>query len=705
MNARRLAALVSASLLSAGTAAAAPTPTNPLLAEWKTPFGLPPFGDIKEEHFLPALQEGMAAERREVDAITAIAEPPTFENTVVALDLAGELLNRVQAVFGGLVGADTNDTLQAINREVMPLLTAHRDDISLDERLFQRVKAVWAARDTLKLEVDQRMLLERTWKRFVRNGAELDASRKERLRAVNTELTSAGVKFGENLLAETNGYRLVLQRKAQLAGLPERVVAAAAEAARKAGLEGQWLFTLHFPSVWPFLQYADDRELRRQIFTAYTTKADHGGATDNKALASRMAALRVEKARLLGYPTWADYVLDDAMAATPARVYGLLNQLWEPAKAAAAREATALAAAIKADGKSHPVEPWDWFYYTEKVRKAKYDLDDSALRPYFSLEKVRDGAFHTATRLYGLTFTELKDVPVYNPEVKAFEVKDRDGAHLAVFLVDFHPRPGKRSGAWASGFRGQYVRDGREIRPLVINVCNFSRPVGDAPALLSLEEVETLFHEFGHGLHAILSRKRYQGVGQVPRDFVELPSQIMENWATEPEVLKVYARHWKTGQVIPAALVRKIEAAARFNQGFKNVEYLAAALLDLEWHTLSTTDEVDAGALERIAQARMSMPATIVPRYRTTSYQHIFGPGGGYSAGYYSYKWAEVLDADAFAAFQEKGLFDQATARRFRTLLEKGRSEDPMKLYQDFRGRPPVVQPLLRRLGFDAAAR
>jgi peptidyl-dipeptidase Dcp len=365
----------------------------------------------------------------------------------------------------------------------------------------------------------------------------------------------------------------------------------------------------------------------------------------------------------------------------------------------ASREAEALAAAIKADGRSHPLEPWDWFYYREKVRKAKYDLDDGELRPYFALDRVRDGAFYTANRLYGITFTELKDVPVYNPEVKAFEVKDRDGSHLAVFLVDYHPRPGKRSGAWASGFRGQVLRDGQNIRPIVTNTCNFSRPTGDAPALLSLEEVRTLFHEFGHGLHAILAQRRYRALSQTPRDFVELPSQVMENWATEPEVLAVYARHWKTGQVIPAALVRKIKAAAHFDQGFKNVEYLAASLLDLEWHTLTSTAAVDAGALERIALARMSLPATIVPRYRTSYFQHIFGPGGGYSAGYYSYKWAEVLDADAFAAFKERGLFDPATARRFRTLLEKGGSEDAMKLYVDFRGREPAVQPLLKKLG------
>jgi peptidyl-dipeptidase Dcp len=690
---------------SATSTATATAENNPLLAEWKTPFGLPPFGDIREEHFLPAFQAAMAEERREVSAIAADPAPATFENTIAALDRSGELLARVGAVFFALTGADTNDRLQAINREASPLLSAHRDDISLDPALFQRVKAVWEARAGLALEPDQRTLLERTWKGFVRSGAELTGARQERLRAVNTELTNAGVKFGDNLLAETKAVRLVLERKEQLAGLPERVVAAAAEAARKAGLEGKWLVTLDFPSYWPFMGAATDRALREQLYRAYVTKADHGGATDNNALASRIAALRVEKARLLGFATWADYVLDDTMAATPARVYGLLNQLWEPAKATAAREVEAMQAIMRKEGKGDALQPWDWFLYREKVRKAKYDLDEGELRPYFALEKVRDGAFMVANRLYGITFAELKGVPTYHPEVKAFEVRDRDGSHLAVFLTDYHPRPGKRSGAWASGFRAQYQRDGKDVRPLVTNTCNFSRPVGDAPALLSLEEVETLFHEFGHGLHAILARKRYRSLARTPRDFVELPSQVMENWATEPEVLAVYARHWKTGQPIPAALVRKIQATSRFDQGFKNVEYLAAALLDLEWHTLTTTAEVDAAALERIALSRMSMPPLVAPRYRTTSFQHVFGPGGSYSAGYYGYKWAEVLDADAFAAFQEKGLFDQATARRFRTLLEKGGSEDAMKLYVDFRGREPSVRPLLRRLGFEAAGR
>ena len=697
--------LLLAILTLAAPAEGAPSPgrPNPLLAEWRTPFGLPPWDEIRREDFLPALDAAMAAERREVEAIAARPGPGTFADTIEALEASGALLRRVTAVLDNLVGADTDEALQAVYREATPRLAAHRDAVALHPELFRRVKAVWSARAALGLAPDQQTLLERTWKRLVRSGAELDAAGQARLREIHRELATLGVKFGENLLAETNAYRLVLDRPQQLAGLPAQVVVAGADAARRAGLPGQWIFTLHAPSLWPFLQNASDRELRRRIFTAYVTRCDHGGPTDNKALVARMAALRAEKARLLGHATWADFTLDDSMAGTPARVYGLLDQLWQPAKALAAAEARALEAALRADGQGGPLEPYDWFYYTEKVRRARYDLSDEELRPYFALERVREGAFWVARRLYGLTFTPLPEARLYHPEARAYEVRDADGSHLAVFVTDDHPRPGKRSGAWASGWRGQYLRDGREVRPLVVNVCNFTRPAGDAPALLSLEETRTLFHEFGHALHAILSRKRYEALGQVPRDFVELPSQVMENWATEPEVLAHYARHWRTGQPIPAALVQKIERARRFDQGFANVEYLAAALLDLEWHTLTTPAPPDAAALERVALARMGMPSYIVPRYRSTYFQHAFGPGGGYAAGYYSYRWAAVLDADAFAAFKEKGIFDQATARAFRSeVLERGRSEDPMKLYVRFRGREPSVQPLLERLGFTA---
>ena len=542
------------------------------------------------------------------------------------------------------------------------------------------------------------MLLEKTYKRFVRGGALLDAPGKDRLRAINSELASLSVKFGDNLLKEMNEFRLVIEKKENLAGLPEQVVASAAEAARKANLPDKWVFTLHAPSWQPFLQYARNRELRRQLFTAYLTRGDHGNATDNKGIASRTAALRAERARLLGYATWADFEQEEKMAKTPARAYDLLNRLWAPAKAVAAREAAALQEAIKADGQNFELQSWDWAYYAEKVRKARYDVDDAALRPYFQLDKVRDGAFQVAHQLYGITFTELKDMPVYSPEAKVFEVKDADGSHLAIFYVDYHPRPGKRSGAWATRFRSAWVKDGQPIRPVVANVCNLSRPSGDVPALLSLEEVETLFHELGHGLHAMLSRVHYRSLGGTPSDFVELPSQIMENWAFEPEVLKSYAQHWQTGEAIPATLIDRIKHAERFNQGFRTVELLAASLLDLEWHTLAATTAPDTATLERIALARMGLPPQIPPRYRSTYFQHIFS--GGYSAGYYSYIWAEVLDADAFQAFREKGIFDPATARSFRVnVLEKGNSEEPMTLYERFRGRPPSVEPLLEKRG------
>ncbi len=672
--------------------------SNPLLAEWTTPFGVPPFPEIREEHFLPAVKEAMAQQQREIVAITASPEPATFPNTIEALESTGQLLDKVSSVFSFLTGAETNEKLQALAKELAPLQAAHRDSILLNPALFERVKVVWDNRASLKLTPEQQMLLEKTYKRFVRGGALLDSAGKEKLRSINAELASLGVQFADNLLKEMNAYRLVIDKKDDLAGLPGPLITAAAQTAQTAGLTNKWIFTLHAPSWQPFLQYAQNRELRRQLLTAYLTRGNHGDATDNNAVASRTAALRAQRARLLGYDTWADFELEEKMAKTPERVYDLLNRLWGPAKAVAAREAAALQEAIKADGHNFELQPWDWAYYAEKVRKARYDLDEAELRPYFQLEKVRDGAFRVANRLYGITFTELKNLPLYNPEARVFEVKDADGSHLAVFYVDYHPRAGKRSGAWATRFRGTWVKDGKSIRPLMANVCNFTRPSGDTPALLSLDEVMTLFHELGHGLHGMLSRVNYRSLGGTPSDFVELPSQIMENWALEPEVLKDYAHHWQTGEVIPVALVEKIRQAERFNQGFRTVEYLAAALLDMEWHTLSGDAVPNAPTLERIALARMGLPAQIPPRYRSTYFQHIFA--GGYSAGYYSYIWAEVLDSDAFQAFKEKGIFDPATARSFRVnILEKGNTEEPMTLYERFRGRPPVIEPLLEKRG------
>jgi peptidyl-dipeptidase Dcp len=687
-------------VVSAAQQAQSAPPANPLLAEWTTPFAVPPFDQVKDEHFLPAYQEGIARQRAEVEAIASSREKPTFANTVEALEGAGELLDRVVAVFSNLDSADTNDRRQAIAKQVAPMMAALRDDIQLSEPLFARVKAVWDARASLSLTPVQAKLLEETYKSFVRGGANLTPEQKVRFRAINQELSVLGVTFGENLLKETNAYRLVIDKKEDLAGLTDRVVAGAAEAAKAAKLEGKWVFTLHAPSIWPFLEAADNRELRKQILAAYTSRGANGNAQDNRKTLSRIAALRAERAALLGYKTHADYVLEERMAKTPDKVYGLLNQLWVPASKVAKKEAEALQQTIMAASGSFQLEASDWRYYAEKVKQARYDLDENALRPYFPLDRVREGAFFVANRLYGLSFVERKDLPVYNPEVKAFEVKDADGSHLGIFYVDFHPRPGKRGGAWSSRFRSQRFKNGTDIRPVVVNVCNFSRPTGDAPALLSIEEVETLFHEFGHGLHSLLSRVPYRGLARVPQDFVELPSQIMENWVLQPEVLKVYARHYKTGKVLPDAQIAKIEAARKFNQGFASVEYLAASFLDMDWHVLAEPKELDAEAFEKAALGKISLMPEIVSRYRSSYFAHIFS--GGYSAGYYSYIWAEVLDADAFEAFKEKGIFDQETARSFRTnILEKGGTEDAMEMYKRFRGREPKVEPLLAKRGLD----
>jgi len=685
--------------------AAEPKPgTNPFFAEWTTPFGMPPFDQIRVEHFVPAFEAGIAERKKEVEAIATNPAAPTFANTVEALENGGLALSKVSDVFYTLTGAETSDALQAITKQVAPLLSALRDDIRLNETLFARVKAVWEKRETSSLTPEQKKLVEETYKDFVRGGANLSPEQKKRFREINQELSLLGIRFGDNLLKETNGYRLVVEKKEDLAGLPPGVVAAAADAAKAAKLEGKWVFTLQAPSIWPFLTFSENRELRKQILTAYTSRCDKGGETDNKAGLAKTAALRAERAKLLGFATWADFVLDDNMAKTPARVYDLLDRVWAPALAVAKTDAKDLDTALEADARGASLEPWDWRYYAEKVRKARYDLDDQELRPYFPLNRVRDGAFSVANRLYGITFTERTDVPRYHPEVRTFEVKDADGTFLALYTTDYHPRPGKRGGAWCGRLRDQWVRDGKDVRPIVTNVTNFTRPAGDAPALLSLEEVETLFHEFGHALHRILSRVTYRSMSGVPRDFVELPSQIMENWALEPEVLRGYARHWKTNEPIPAALVEKIGKSKRYGQGFATVEYVAASYLDMNWHTLTEAKVEDATAFEKASLGKIGLIPEIVSRYRSPYFQHIFGPGGGYSAGYYSYLWSEVLDADAFEAFREKGIFDKATATSFRkNVLEKGGTAEAMSLYKAFRGREPSVEPLLVRRGLATA--
>jgi peptidyl-dipeptidase Dcp len=694
---------VSGAVLTAQQAAGPANSDNPFFLRWDTPFGVPPFERIRDEHFLPALQHGIAEQRREVEAIAKSSEAPTFANTIEALDGSGEFLDRVEAVFFNLMSAETNETLQQVAREVAPLQSALRDDIYLNPELFKRVEIIWDRRESLGLSAEEGKLLEETRKSFVRGGARLGEEAQQRLRAINEEMSVLGLRFGDNLLKETNAFRLVVDKREDLAGLPSDVVAGAAAAAQAAGLEGKWLFTLHAPSIWPFLTYADNRELRRQILTAYAERGNQGNDRDNKAILSRVAALRAERARLLGYKTHADYVLEERMAKRPVRVYELLNQLWMPALRVARKEAEDLQAMIRNEGRDFNLEPWDWRYYSEKVKKSRYDLDESEVSQYFTLENARKGAFYVANKLYGLTFLERTDIPKYHPEVKTFEVRDADGSHLGVFLVDYHPRPGKRGGAWASRYRGQRIKAGKDIRPVVVNVCNFTRPAGEKPALLRLEEVETLFHEFGHALHALLSRIRYGSLAGVPRDFVELPSQIMENWALEPEVLKIYAQHWKTGETIPEELVAKIRRAEKFNQGFATVEYLAASFLDMDWHTLTEAEELDAATFETSSLKKIGMMPEIIVRYRSPYFQHIFS--GGYSAGYYSYIWSEVLDSDAFEAFKERGLFDAATAKAFRTnILEKGGTRDAMEMYKAFRGREPSVEPLLKKRGLKPEA-
>jgi peptidyl-dipeptidase Dcp len=683
------------------TAQAAAPADNPFFEEWTTPFGLPPFDRIREEHFLPAIQAGIDAQRAEVRAIAQATEPPTFANTILALDATGDLLEKVLLVFYNLQSAETTPGLQAIAREASPLTTALSDDIYLDRALFGRIEAVYAAREALGLDPVQARLLQETRKDFVRAGARLDDAAQARLREINRELAGLGVQFGENLLAETNAFRLVLETPEDLAGLAPSTVAAAADAANKADMPGKWLVTLAYPSMWPFVQQSTRRDLRQQVIEAYAQRCDRGNDHDNNAIVARIAELRIEKANLLGYRTWADFVLEERMAKNTDNVSGLLDRLWKPALAVAKREAKEYEALARKDGLTGAFQPWDWHYYAEQVRAKRYGIDATALRAYFRLDDVLKGAFDLSNRLYGITFTPVTGLNLYHPEVLAWEVKDADGSHLGLFLGDYHPRPGKRVGAWSSRYKSQRVVDGRDIRPIVVNVGNFTRPTGDTPALLSVDEAETLFHELGHGLHSLLAQVPYRSLAGVPRDFVELPSQIMENWVLEPEMLALYAHHWQTGEPMPAELVDKVQAARRHNQGFATVEYLAASYLDMAWHELTTATPAAPAAFEQAALDAIGLPPQILPRYRTTYFNHIFGGSGSYSAGYHSYIWSEVLDADAFEAFKEAGdLFHRDTATRFRKeVLERGGTRDAAEMYRNFRGRDPEVGPLLKNRG------
>ena len=682
---------------------AASQEVNPFFTAWTAPFETPPFDKIKDSDYMPALLEGMAQQKKEAEAVAANAEPPTFANTLEALDRSGALLTKVSNVFFAMTTNNTNDALQKIQTEVSPLLAKHQDDIFLNPKLFERIKAVYAQRDALGLAAEQSRLLERIYKTFVRGGANLDEAKKTELRKINEELSVLTVKFGDNILKDDNGFALTIDKAEDLAGLPPSVVEGAAEAAKTRGLAGKWVFTLHKPSLLPFLQYSAKRDLRQKIYTAYINRGNNNDASDNKSVLSQIAALRVKRARLLGYKTHADYVLEDCMAKAPAGVYKLLAQLWSPSLRMAKNERQALQAMIGREGGGFKLASWDWWYYAEKLRKAKYELDDQILKPYFKLENVLQGAFDTANKLWGLQFVERTDIPKYHPDVRTFEMKEADGRHIGILYTDYFPRASKRGGAWSSAFRTESVRYGKKITPVVYNVGNFSMPSGGAPSLLTFEEAKTLFHEFGHALHDLLSECTYETLSgtNVSRDFVELGSQIMENWAGDPEVVKTYAKHYQTGQPIPQELVDKVQKAGMFNQGFDSVEYLAASYLDMDWHTLSEPVQEDALKFEDASMTKIGLIPEIVVRYRSPYFQHIFSGGlGGYSAGYYSYIWCEVLDADAFQAFKETSLFDRKTAGSFRrNIFARGNTEEPMDLYKKFRGREPKVDALLKRRG------
>ena len=676
-------------------------PDNPFFKEWKTPFQTPPFNDIKLEHFMPAYEEGMKQQKAAVEAIINNAEKPTFKNTLEALEKSGKLLTKVDNVFSSLNDANTNDEMQKIAKTIAPMLSKHNDDINLNPKLFDRVKQIYNTKDKLKLTTEQKTVLENYYRDFVRGGANLNPEEQTKFRKINEELSVLYVKFGENLLRETTAIGLSVDNKDDLAGLSEDIIQSAAELAKSKGQEGKWVFTLQKPSFIPFLQYSEKRELREKLFKGYINRSNNNNEYDNKKILSRIASLRVKRANLLGYNTHADFVLEKNMAKNPENVYKFLNDLWKPALKRANVEVDDMQKIIDREGKSFKLEAWDWWYYAEKVKKEKYALDEEMLRPYLKMENVRQGAFDVASKLYGIKFIERNDIQVYHPDVKVYEVKEAGGKHIGIFYSDYYPRDGKRSGAWSGDLRSQSDMEGKYITPLVFNVGNFAKPTADKPSLMSVDDVGTLFHELGHALHSLFSNVVYPSAQTVPRDFVELPSQIMENWAMEPEVLKMYAKHYKTGEPMPQELIEKIRNSQLFNQGFETFEYLAASFLDMDWHTLTDTTERDVPKFEKESLTKIGLIPQIESRYQSTNFQHIF-TGSGYSAGYYSYIWAAVLDADAFEAFKEKGLFDKATASSFRNnVLSKGGSEDVMTLYKRFRGAEPKVDALLKRRGLN----
>lgn len=672
---------------------------NPLLGDFTTPHNAPPFDKIKNEHYLPALEAGIKQGEQEIAAIKNNAEAPTFENTIVALDQVGRLLGRNAGIFFNLLSSETNDELQNIAQEVSPMLTKFQNDISLDPVLFERIKAVYDQKDQLDLTPEQEMLLQNSYDGFVRSGANLSEKDKEKFREISTELSKLSLDFGENVLKETNAYEKHITDKDLLAGLPESALEAAAGKAKAKDKEG-WLFDISMPSYLAVMKYADNRELRKELYMAYGSKSFKGDEFDNQENVKRIVELRLEMSKLLGYNNYADYVLEQRMAMNPDGVYGLLNDLYEASYKVALQEKQEVQDYAETQGFDGELMPWDWSYYSEKLKVEKFDLNDEMLKPYFELSNVVDGVFGLATDLYGITFKENKDIPVYNDEVTAYEVFDADGKFLSVFYTDFHPRPGKRGGAWMNDFKGQWKENGVDSRPHVTIVMNFTRPTETKPALLTFSEVETFLHEFGHALHGMLANSTYSSLSgtNVYRDFVELPSQIMENWAVEKEFLDRFAKHYKTGETIPAELVQKIVDSQNYLAGYLSTRQLSFGYLDMAWHTLEKPYTGDVKAFEEKAWKKTQIFDSVDGVCMSTQFGHLFA--GGYAAGYYGYKWAEVLDADAFSVFKEKGLFNKEVAASFReNILEKGGTEHPMELYKRFRGHEPSVDALLKRSG------
>jgi peptidyl-dipeptidase Dcp len=681
---------------------------NPFLNKYNTEFEIPPFSKIDESDFMPAFTMGIEAHNKEIDSIIKNSENPSFENVIIALEKSGSLLDRVGAVFFNLSGSTSNEEIQNIEKDISPILSQHYDSISLNPKIFKKIKYLWDNIDSLNLSIEERKILEEKYKNFIRNGALLEGDDKEKYSSINQEISKLSVEFSQNLLAETNNFEIILNEE-DLDGLPDDIIALAKEEADKKYKEtkdsmykDKYIFTPHRSSLYPFLTYSKRRDLRERLYNGYIMRGDNNNEFDNKEITAKISSLRVERANLLNFETHAHYVLDNTMAKTPEAVYGLLDQLWQPALSRASKELEELQSLVNKEGGNFKIASWDWWYYSEKLRKEKYDLNDEELKEFFTLDNTIDGIFKTANKLFGLSFSERFDIELYHEDARVWEVRDKDGSHLGIYIGDYYTRSSKRGGAWMSTFKDQSNFDGRE-RPIVVNVCNFPPPSNDKPSLLNLEHVTTLFHEFGHALHGLVTNTEYKSLSgtSVSRDFVEFPSQVLEHWAVEPELLKSYAKHYKTGESIGDDLILKMQNASKFNQGFANVEYLAASYLDMDWHSLTTNEIQDTVEFEKNSLKKIGLIDEIVSRYRTTYFQHIYS--SSYSAGYYSYIWAAVLDSDAFSRFKNSGeIFNKDLAEKYRKyILEKGGTEDPMELYRSFAGSNPEISALLNDRGLN----